>query len=145
MDGSVNAISSVLNSSSKFNVSKSSVDTVGSGKLPAVFVTVNVNNLALRMELDTGSDNSVVGSKVWKELGSPGLHGGPSLTAYGGYSLPVSGAMSVSVTFKGVQRQLELVVVRTDATALLGRIWMAAFPELQFWLQNATGVKSIVT
>jgi hypothetical protein len=108
-----------------------------------VFVSVEVNGLSLRMELDTGSDNSVVGSKVWEELGSPKLHGGPSLTAYGGYSLPVLGAMNVSVTFKGVQQQLELVVVRADATALLGRIWMAAFPELQTWLRNAPGVHAL--
>lgn len=51
--------------------------------------------------------------------------------------------MSVSFTFKGVMQQLELVVDRTDTPALLSRIWMAAFSELQTWLRNAPEVNSI--
>lgn len=39
-----------------FSSTRSSVDTIGSGKQPAVFVSVHVNALALKMELDTSSD-----------------------------------------------------------------------------------------
>lgn len=67
------------------------------------------------MELDTNFDDSVVGSKVCEQLVSPRLHGGPTLTAYGGYLLSVLEARSVSVIFKGVQQQLELIVVSTKA------------------------------
>lgn len=100
-----------------------------SEKQPAVFVLVHVNSLALKIELDTGSNHSLFGSGVWEHLGKPSLHGGPNLMAYGVYTLPVLGITSVFVLFKGALLQLELVVVRKDTTALLGRLWMAAFTE----------------
>lgn len=45
--------------------------------------------------------------------------------------------------FKGVQQQLELVVVRTDAHERLGRLWITAFSESQTWLHNSPGIHSI--
>lgn len=62
------------------------------------------------MELNTCTENSVVGSNVWKKLYSARINGRPTLKAYGGNSLPVLGAKGVFVTFKIVQHQLELVV-----------------------------------
>lgn len=83
---------------------KSSVNTI-SGKQPEVYLTLVVNCRLHKMELTTGSDNSVVGSSMIKMLGSPRLHGWPTLTAYDGYSLSVLGAISVLLTFIGVQQQ----------------------------------------
>lgn len=54
MDASIHAIQSFTISSTR-----SLVHTVGSGKTLEVFVSVHFNNFALKMELDTGSDNSV--------------------------------------------------------------------------------------
>lgn len=77
------------------------MDSVKLGKQPAVFVTVQYNGLVLGWSLKR-ADISVVGSKVWKQLGSPFLHKRIKLTAYRGYSLRVLGAICVSVKLKGV-------------------------------------------
>lgn len=74
---------------------------------------MHVNGLEFKIELITGSENSVVGSSVWEKLGYPRLHGGPTRTAYSDCSLYVYRTISVSVIIKGIQQQLELVVVRT--------------------------------
>lgn len=124
---------------------KSFVDTVGLGEQPAVYGTVEVNDLTLKLELDTGSEFSVVSSKIFQQLCSPKLHGQATLTAYGGYSYPVLRAMSFLGTFIGFQQQLELVIFCTDAFVLLSRILMVAFPALQTWLCNTSEVNSIAT
>lgn len=59
---------------------------------------------------------------MWKQLGSSRFQGGPFRTDYGGYSLPVLRAISVSVTLKKLLQQLDLVVVGTDASALFGSL-----------------------
>lgn len=45
-------------------------------------VTLLLKIRELLNELDTGFDNSFVGSSMLEKLGSPRLHGGPTLTAY---------------------------------------------------------------
>lgn len=59
MDSSVYTIRSTFISSTKCLV-----DTLALGKQPAVYVIDNVNGVPLKMELDTGLDNSGVGSIV---------------------------------------------------------------------------------
>lgn len=63
------------------------MNTVASGKQPAVYVTYHVNCLALKIKLNTGSDNFGFGSSVWTQLGLHPLEIKPLFSAYGGYSL----------------------------------------------------------
>lgn len=80
MDGSVNAINSA-----NYSSTKSTVDTVGLVKQHSVNVSVQVYSLTLKIELDTGTDNFVVGFKVLKQFGLLLLYKWPTLTAYGNF------------------------------------------------------------
>lgn len=97
MEGPVHAIHTTFNLSVK-----SSLATFGSEKQPKVYVTF-VNRQEMIMELETCSENSVFQRKVWVKLGLPRLYSWPTLTAYGGYSLPGFGAITAFVTFKRLQ------------------------------------------
>lgn len=92
-----------------------------------------------------GLDNNVVGFSVWKQLCTPRVHDGQSLTVYGGYLITVLRATSAFVNFKSVLQELDLIVVATVAPALHGRLWIAAFTELCTWLHISTGINSITS
>ena len=91
----------------------------------------------LLIKLDIGSAHSVVSERVWKSLGSPTLTTAPKLSAYGGFPLSVLGRAIVTVGFQGKTKELELIVVKSASTSLLGRKWINSFQRLHSWFDNA--------
>ncbi len=102
------------------------VSTVQNPKSPApYYLTVPINSRRVKMSVDTGSCCTLVSSSVWKQIGKPRLSKGPSLTAANGLPLNTDGVCSVSVSYKGRQRKLDLHVTKCPSN-LLGRDWIAA-------------------
>lgn len=93
--------------------------------------------MLLKIEFDTGNINFVVGFNVWEQLDFLYLLRRPTIRALAGYSLLVLGVMSVTVSFNGVEKVLELLAVRADASGVIGRLLMLAFSELRTRLYNA--------
>ena len=86
------------------------------------YITVKV--LKIKMQVDTGSDSTVISSLMWTELGKPQLNGKVRrLAAYDGHQLTLLGSLTCDTEWNGSNyRQQQLAVVESDKKfGLLGR------------------------
>lgn len=91
----------------------------------SVMVPLQVNDVRLQFELDTGTLHTLVSHRDWQRLGSPQLRPTTlTLTCYDGQSLVVCGESMVSVRHGQQRHDLSLVVVDNDGPPLLGLHWL---------------------
>ena len=90
--------------------------------------TVEVDNVNLEMEIDTGSAKSIIGKDTFyrffsdKQLNKKA----PVLTTYPGTELPMKGTLEVTVKHDQQTHQLELLVADvTGQLPILGREWLS--------------------
>ena len=89
---------------------------------------VKVNNVDLKMELDTGASVSIISeatyNRLWPQGQAPVLQESHvRLKTYSGEQVPVKGVMDVTVQVNEQTKQLPLVVACGNGPSLLGRDW----------------------
>lgn len=92
-----------------------------------VSIQVQVNNVLLPMEVDTGSPLSCIGYKTYKDHFSQVALQKSSLSVkfYNGSKVKPVGYLEVNVTYNKIVKKLDLYVFDTGTTSLLGRQWLA--------------------
>ena len=100
----------------------------GSPVQPLV-VTVKVNNMDLKMELDTGASVSIISKATYNHHWPQGQalalrESHVKLKTYSGEQVAVKGVMDVTVQYNEQTEQLQLVVARGNGPSLLGRDWL---------------------
>ncbi len=94
-----------------------------------LYVTLQVHQKALRMELDTGVSVSVISEETfrstWTREQRPCLQPSEAkLHTYTGEEIPVEGVIQTEVDHKGQKKALPLLVVHGNGPSLLGRDWL---------------------
>ena len=84
---------------------------------------ISINNCKVKMQVDTGADNTVISSKIWTELGKPQLDGKiRDPEAYDGHQLTLLGSPTCDVEWNGRGFTQKLAIVQSDKEfGLLGR------------------------
>ena len=88
--------------------------------------TLQIENKAVDMEVDTGADVSIISEKTHQQL-FPHISLKPSpiqLTTYTKEVIPVKGQILVRVRYGEQQFDLNLIVVAGSGPSLLGRNWL---------------------
>ena len=92
-----------------------------------IVVTVQVNNVDLPMELDTGASLSLISEATYKSL-LPALtslsNTSVVLTTYTGEKIPPLGSIDVNVAYQSQEAMLLLLVVAGEGPSLIGRNWL---------------------
>ena len=98
-------------------------------RVKPIFVTVQLNDATLEMEVDTGATSSIISSTtyhhLWKGGNAPKLH--PSkkkLYTYTGELLKTEGFIKFTVKYASQVAELELIVVAGEGPSLFGRDWL---------------------
>ena len=111
-------------------------------KYKPIYVTVQVNNAPLRMEVDTGATLSVISDatyhQLWEDKPAPLSNSNVRLRTYTGEDIPVTGTLEVEVSHVAQQKKLTHVVTKGNGPSLLGRNWMA---ELQLDWKSTYQIK----
>ena len=91
-------------------------------------ILLQISNIDLVFELDTGAAVSLVGPDIWKRIGSPHLTS-PKIQrfSYGKQPNPVKGECNVTVSYNGENQTLLLMVVEKAGTSLIAPDWTNAF------------------
>jgi len=99
-----------------------------SKRYEAIYVTVLVNQAPIKMEVDTGATLSVISEatyrRTWGDNPPPLAKTKARLRTYTGEEIPVRGAVDVTVTHAGQQKQLSIIVTEGSGPSLLGRNWL---------------------
>ena len=85
---------------------------------------ITVKDHKTKMQVDTGSDSTVISSLIWTELGKPHLNWKiRRLEAYDSHQLTLMGSLTGDIEWNGSKyRQQKLAVVQSDKKfGLLGR------------------------
>ena len=85
---------------------------------------ITVKDHKIKIQVETGADNSVISSLIWSELGKPQLYGKVRRPeAYDGHQLTILGLLTCDVEWNGSKyRQQQLAFVKSDKKfGLLGR------------------------
>ena len=98
-------------------------------KADEILVSVKINGISFKMELDTGASVTVIPDEMWeKELGSvPLVESSVTLVlkSYSGHATPVVGETTVHVQYQTQQVNLPIVVTKRKGLALMGRDWLS--------------------
>ena len=91
-------------------------------------ILLQISNIDLVFELDTGASVSLVGPDIWKRIGSPHLTSPKiQLFSYGKQPSPVKGECNVNVSYNGENQTLPLIVVENAGTSVFALDWIKAF------------------
>ena len=91
-------------------------------------ILLQISNVDLVFELDTGAAVSLVGPDIWKRIGSPHLTSPKiQLFSYGKQPIPVKVECNVTVSYNGEHQTLPLIVVEKAGTTLFALDWINAF------------------
>ncbi|XP_071580257.1 uncharacterized protein [Temnothorax nylanderi] len=95
-------------------------------------VTINVGNIFLKIEMDTGAAYSAISSKGYKKMFSktPLLTANRTLRAYNREPIKSMGYIKVPIEANGMRVERILYVIPGGGIPLLGRNWLAA---LKIW------------
>ena len=117
-----------------------------SQKYAPICVTLKVNQVPLKMEIDTGATLSVISettySQVWGKQPPPLKKGRVKLRTYTGQEIPVRGEIDVDVEHGRQHKKLVLMVTEGDGPSLLGRNWLE---ELRIDWKTTYAVQSVKT
>jgi len=77
-------------------------------KADAILVSLNINNIPCKLELDTGASVTVILENMWRDqLGSvPLQESGVTLKSYSGHDIPVVGESTVHVQYNAQEADL---------------------------------------
>ncbi|KAG7310777.1 hypothetical protein JYU34_003593 [Plutella xylostella] len=91
-----------------------------------VSLNILVNNVVLKMEIDTGSALSCISKQTYEACfpSVPLRECVLSLTFYDGSKIRPLGYLEVQCTYKGLSKTLDLYVIDKGTTSLLGRQWL---------------------
>ena len=82
-------------------------------------ILLQISNVDLVFELDTGAAVSLVGPDIWKLIVSPHLTSPKiQLFSYGKQPIPVKGECNLTVSYNGENQTLPLIVVEKAGTSL---------------------------
>ena len=93
---------------------------------PSINVELQINNVGVVMELDTGASLTIMSEKIQQKK-LPNLELQPStvtLKTYSGEQLKVLGQAQVKVIYKTQKVDAPLVVVAGEGPTLFGRNWL---------------------
>ena len=93
---------------------------------PSINVELQINNVGVVMELDTGASLTIMSEKIQQKK-LPNLELQPStvtLKTYSGEQLKVLGQAQVKVIYKTQEVDAPLVVVAGEGPTLFGRNWL---------------------
>ena len=111
------------------------------GKVTPWNVNVDIEGVAVAMQLDTGASLSLMPETTFREhwpqrnLSSSQVR----LCSYSGEPIPVLGSVDVNVTYKSQSIKVPLIVVKGSGLTLMGRNWLHLFKldwQEIFLLQN---------
>ena len=90
-------------------------------------VPVIIETQSLEMELDTGTDVSLISEETYRQLFKhiPLQESRTSLRSYSGDLIDVKGRMDVNVSYGDQHKQLPLLVVSGKGPSLLGKDWLS--------------------
>ena len=98
----------------------------GSGRYPPLEVDMEIEDIPITMELDTGAAYTLVSEVTFQTLW-PGQELQPSqvrLSAYTGDNISVVGSREVRVQYRSQVFTLPLLIVKGEGPSLLGRNWL---------------------
>ncbi|KER23306.1 hypothetical protein T265_08791 [Opisthorchis viverrini] len=89
------------------------------------FVTLCINGTPVTLQLDTGSDLTLISKRTWNEIGRPPVEPTKCIVrnASGG-SLKLTGKLNCSVTFKGIHLSGTCYLTNYTGLDLLGLDWI---------------------
>ena len=94
------------------------------------YVTVKINKQNVKMQLDSGSDLSIINVQTWKKINKPTVSRTRRLAkTVTGEKINFEGEILVSVSFRGRTIQLPVFIVKESAN-LFGTDW---FGKFQLW------------
>jgi len=130
---------------SEYQVSDELISQVHGTKGGKPMIEILMNGVSTPMEVDSGSQVTVMSMDSLKRLGiqvSLNHPGGRYLKTANGSRERVAGTAMVNVQFREVSSKLELTVVEGEFETLLGRNWFShLFGES--WLERLIGVNSV--
>ncbi|KAK9739143.1 hypothetical protein QE152_g9270 [Popillia japonica] len=118
------------------------IDSPARGK---ILLQVTINDVAVVMEMDSGAAVSLMGLIQFKEH-FPHLqirNTNIQLVSYCQMALKIKGVVTVSVSYEGRTKSLELYIVEGNKDALLGREWIRAL-KIQI-PDSELGVRQVTT
>ena len=92
-----------------------------------VMLPVKINELRKEMLYDPGAQYSIIGKKLWMELGKPRLTEAEKLVAYIDLEIETLGTAYVQVEAFEQRKKLPLVVTKKNDIPLFGLDWCLAF------------------
>ena len=129
--------------------------TVSHSSKRKVLVSLNINNIPCKLELDTGASVTVIPENMWRDqLGSvPLQESDVTLKSYSGHDIPVVGESTVHVRYNDQEAHLPVIITKGDGVALMGRDWLSTLklnwkeisqvyqtnfpkPKLEDWVQQ---------
>ncbi|KAL5496662.1 hypothetical protein EMCRGX_G012995 [Ephydatia muelleri] len=125
------------------------VHKIGIGVTRPYSVWVMIEEVKLRMEVDTGAAVSVVSSETWEKLKLNVQLRKPEVTlkTYTNEVMKVIGEAELNVTYKQSKHLLRLFVVEGCGPSLLGRNWLSKFridwKSLGIGMVKCFGVSSV--
>ncbi|KAK3085126.1 hypothetical protein FSP39_024809 [Pinctada imbricata] len=124
-----NGVKSLEDDYDEEDIAKLSVDcnTVQKGRnSDVIWIDLKIDGHCTKMELDTGSAVSVMSNEDFKSMFKDRKLSKTSLIlrTYSGEKINPLGVISVHVTYKEQEADLDLYVVKTKGPALLGRDWL---------------------
>ena len=94
------------------------------------FVFLKINNVKIKLQLDTGSDITIINEETWRKAGKPSLVTSKKI-AYGvsGKKLNFLGEFTRNISFVGKTKKKKktVVIVLKNTANLLGTNWIALF------------------
>lgn len=113
--------------SSKGNSSSNQVQSTVNSLTERKFVEPHINGAAIKLQLDTGSDMTIISLSNWKKLGEPVLKpAGKSVKSASGGSIPLKGSFPCNMKLNNTEKQGE-VFVSTLQLNLFGIDWIEKF------------------
>lgn len=96
-------------------------------KSDEILISLNINNVPCKLELNTGAAVTVIPEEIWqKDLGSiPLQKSNVTLRSYSGHSIPVYGETAVHVKYGSQELDLPIIVTKGKGVALMGRDWLS--------------------
>ena len=122
------------------------VHKIGAGSTSPYSVWVRIEDVKLRMEIDTGAAVSVVSSKTWEklQLKVPLRKPDVTLKTYTNEVMRVIGEAELNVTYGHGKHLLRLYVVEGNGPSLVGRDWLGKirlnWQSLCIGMVNCVGV-----
>ena len=85
-------------------------------KAYAIVVSLNINNIPCKLELDTGASVTVIPENMWRDqLGSvPLQESNVTLKSYSGHDIPVVSESTVHVRYNPQEAHLPLIITKGD-------------------------------